>query len=161
MTETVDLSPYAEDGVRDHPLSLELRVPLVSSPHTRWNYVTAVVVGGIWEAGEPTDDEMRMIGSYHDEYVSYWYRQSGPWWTKMRARPFDIDGGANGRYLMKHRHGGWGYRHRSWQFGPPFVPAWDAEPEPLLAVLDKARDTGTERWAKWKADHPDIFGGGS
>jgi hypothetical protein len=60
---------------------------------------------------------------------------------------------------MKYKRGGWGYRHRTWQYGPLFVPSWDADPEPLLAVLDRARDTAAERWSRWKADHPEIFGG--
>lgn len=163
MTD-VDLSKYAEDGARDHPLSLEMRVPIINTPHSRWFYVTAIVVGGWpWREGpEPTDDEIRMIGSFHEEYCSHWY---GPPHTGWRARdldkrPFDIDGGAVGRYLRKYEHGGWGYRLHTWQYGPIFAPSWDADPSPLVAVLDRAHSIGDEvsaRWLKWKADHPEVF----
>lgn len=168
MPETVDLSPYAEDGVQDRALSLELRVPIISTPYPRWCYITAVVAGG-WpwhESPEITDAELRMVGSFHDEYVSYWYRQSGRWWTEMQARPFDLDGGAVGRYLTKYENGGWGYRISTWEYGPLFAPSLQSDPMPLASVLDRVHSHGgatdlSPRWTKWKAEHRDIFGGES
>lgn len=166
MEQTVDLSPYIEDGVRNYPLSLETRVPIVNRHRTRWYYVTAIVVGG-WpyrDGAEPTDDEIRMVGSFHEEYCSYWY---GPPHTGYRGRvldtrPFDIDGGAVGRLLTKYEHGGWGYRLHTWEYGPVFAPNWDAAPMALEQVLDRVHSIGDEvskRWLKWKADHADVFGG--
>lgn len=168
--QTVDLSPYAEDGVREHRLSLEMRVPIINTHNPRWNYITAIAVRPYPAKPDldPTDDEIRVVGSFHEQYCSYWY---GPPHTGYRGRamdkrPFDIDGGANGVVFVKYFHGGWGYRRRSWTRGPSFVPSWPAEPMPLAQVMDRVhREPGaeedtaiSERWAKWKADHPDIFG---
>lgn len=166
MAQIADLSLYAEDGVRNHPVSLDVRVPLINTPHPRWSYVTAIVVRAWpWQEGpEPANDEIRMVGSFHEEYCSYWY---GPPHTGYRGReldkrPFDIDGGAVGRFLTKYQHGGWGYRRRTWQYGPLFVPSFDDEPTPLVSVMDRIHtliDVVSERWVTWKADHPNIFGG--
>lgn len=165
MEQTVDLSPYAEDGVREHPLSLEMRVPIIRTPHPRWRYITAVVAGK-WpwhESPDISDAELRMVGSFHEEYCSYWY---GPPHTGYRGReldkrPFDIDGGAVGRFVTKYPNGGWGYRISTWEYGPLFSPT-QAEPTSLLAVLDRVHSHGaatdvSPRWTKWKADHPDVF----
>lgn len=163
----ITVDTYAEDLVQPvSPLSLEIRVPLITSPHPRWFYVTAVVVGQ-WpypEGPVPTDDELRMVGSFHEEYCSYWY---GPPHTGWRARdldnrPFDIDGAAVGRYLTKYANGGWGFRRHTWQYGPTFVPTWQGEPSTLVEVMDRCHSVGDEvgkRWLQWKADHPEIFGG--
>lgn len=168
MTDVeVDLNPYAEDIAVADALSLELRVPLIRHPHPRWYYVTAVVVSDdLWIGQHPTEAEMRVVGSFHEEYMSRWYGPPHTGWRArdMDARPFDIDGGAAGRYLIKHAHGGWGYRIHTWQYGPEFVPEWRAEPAPLVTVLDLYHNRGgdiSERWAEWKARHPEIFAEGA
>lgn len=166
-TTEVDLSPYAEDIAEADPVSLEIRVPLIRHPHPRWYYVTAVVVNAeLWVGLKPTEEELRIIGSFHEEYMSHWYGPPHTGWRArdMDKRPFDIDGGAVGRYLIKHKHGGWGYRKHTWQYGPEFVPAWNEEPVDLIAALDRCHSWGDgpdARWVQWKTDHPDIFGGGS
>lgn len=78
--------------------------------------------------------------------------------------PFDVETGGNTLFLIKHLHGGWGFRRDSWSGGPRFVPAWDAEPQPLEAVLDRIhRHSGPEcdqvspQWLAWKAEHPEVF----
>jgi hypothetical protein len=53
--------------------------------------------------------------------------------------PYDIDNGANLAYFIKWDNGGWGYRKRTWQYGPLFVPTFDAEPESLAQVIDRTR----------------------
>jgi hypothetical protein len=148
MEQTVDLSPYASDGVLDHPLSLEIRVPLINTPYPRWRYITAVMVGQWpWPNGPvPTDAELRIVGSFHEEYCSYWYGPPHTGWRgrDMDQRPFDIDGGAVGRFLTKYEHGGWGYRISTWEYGPTFVPTLQGEPTPLVAVLDRLHAHGGE-----------------
>jgi len=170
MDSTIDLSPYTEDGVRNHVLSLEMRVPIIDTSHPRWNYITAIAVRTYPARPdmEPTDDEIRMVGSFHEEYLSHWY---GPPHTGWRARdldtrPFDIDGGANGVTFVKYFHGGWGYRRRTWTQGATFSPPWNHEPASLLQVMDRIhRHWGEDacelspRWTQWKAAHPEVFGG--
>jgi hypothetical protein len=154
---------YAPDDVspKQTALATELRVPFITSPHPRWFYVTAIVVSDdLWRGLEPTEDEVRAVASFNDHYRDHWYRDS--YKAKMRAfAPYDIDGGAVGRYLIKHANGGWGYRKHTWQYGPEFVPQWDAESESLIAVLDRCEsivaDEPMPRWTRWKADHADVF----
>lgn len=168
MPETVDLTPYAEDGVQNRPLSLEMRVPIITTPYPRWSYITAIVVAG-WpwhESPEPSDDEIRMIGSFHEEYCSYWYGPPHTGWRgrDMDKRLFDIDGGAVGVLFTKYPNGGWGYRLRTWQYGPTFVPRLDEDSMPLVAVMDRKHSIGGvvgDRWQQWKANHPEVFGGPS
>lgn len=143
-------------------LAVELRVPLIADPYPRWFYVTAVVVSRephLWHGLMPTDDELRVVASFNDHYRETWYRDS--WKQKMRDfAPYDIDGGAVGRYLIKHKHGGWGYRKHTWQYGPCFVPEWNAEPAGLVDVLDRCHsfvDEPSPHWVQWKQDHADVF----
>lgn len=149
--------PY--EGVVRDDFAESLRLPLVTSPYPRWHFITAVVVGeDLWQAVRPTDDELRVVASFHDEYVAYWYQESG-FKKLMMERPFDVDGGANGRILMKRADGDWAFRRRSW-VGMEFVPAWNAEPQSLTWVLDKMHnivDKLTDHWVQWKTDHPDLF----
>jgi len=157
----VNFWPYNEDGVKQGDFTEQFRFPIVSNPYPAWSYITAVVVSEEpWHGLRPTDTELRMVASFHQEYIEHWYRDS--WKALMRTRPFDIDGNANGRYLIKHRNGGWGYRLRTWRFGPAFVPQWDDEPSDLVTVLDRVHRWGdtslSPRWLEWKAAHPEVFG---
>lgn len=152
---TYDFSKYADDGVLADEPANRYRFSLIVSPHPRWNYVTAVVVGGLWEGFRPTDAELAMVGSFHEEYCERRYGHRRP--EMRRKHPFDIDGGANSRFLIKHEDGGWGYRHRSWRIGPEFLPAWNTEPHSLIEVLDYEAKPNDERWAAWKAARPEIF----
>lgn len=153
--------PYAEDGVKRDEFAESLRLPIISSPYPRWCYVTAVMVGEYpWEgmSQRPTDDELRAVASFHDEYVTHYYNER--WIAKMAARPFDLDGSAVGRYLVKYNHGGWGYRRSTWQYGPCFVPTAEDEPSDLIAVMDRVHtidDTLMDTWAQWKSDHAEVF----
>lgn len=156
--------PYAEDGVKRDEFAESLRLPLVNTTHPRWCYITAVVVNPDrrdypWIGIRPSDDELRVVASFHQEYVAHWYHES--WKRRMAERPFDLDGQANGRYLIKYPHGGWGYRLMTWTAGPPLVPGPRDEPMGLLAVLDRVHQWGSgepsPRWQKWKADHADVF----
>lgn len=152
--------PYAEDGVARDEFAESLRIPLIHSPYPRWYYITAVVVApeetiSGWRGVRPTDGELRVVASYHEEYLTYWYRPG--YLAKMRERPFDLDGGANGRYLIKYAHGGWAYRHASWRMGPCFTPGPRDEPMGLVAVLDQEKSLSSERWERWKSDHAEVF----
>jgi hypothetical protein len=149
--------PYAADGVDRDEFAASLRLPLICDPYPGRCYITAVIVSvepHLWHGVRPTDEELRAVASFHDEYVEYWYNQS--WKVKMRQKPFDLDCGANGRYLIKYPNGGWGYRHRSWRTGPCLVPTVRDAPSNLMTVL--ARSQGIEsRWDGWVAAHEDVF----
>lgn len=153
-----DLSPLQSE------LATSLRIPFITSSHPRWYYVTAVVVeDDLYGAAVPTDDELRMVASFNDQYREHWYRDS--YKQKMREfAPFDIDGGAVGRYLIKYaKTGGWGFRRHTWQYGPTFVPTWKDKPQPLVVVLDRCMSFGDEpspRWEQWKTEHADVFAAG-
>lgn len=159
--------PYTADGVVPGDFTEQFRYPIIHTSHPRWYYVTAVVVEDSivpWGAGSvrPTDDELRVVASFHDQYIDHWYFES--YKKKMRARPFDIDGGANGRFLTKYAHGGWGYRLMSWRDGPTFVPERREEQGSLAAVLDRIHSVGgclSDRWVAWKTAHADVFAGDS
>lgn len=157
--------PSEDISPKQTELATSLRVPFITNPYPRWFYVTAVVVSDdpyLWRGEQPTEDEVRMVASFADEYREYWYRDSYKQ-TMRDLAPYDIDGGAAGRYLVKHRNGGWGYRIHTWQYGPQFVPEWwDADPEPLEAVLDRYHNRSSlsepsKRWLEWKAQHPEVF----
>lgn len=163
MQKVYDFAPYAEDGVKADEPSNPFRFPIISNPYPRWYYITAVVVGGeLWGGIRPTGEELAMVASWHEEYCSHWY---GPPHTGYRGRvldgrPFDIDGGAVGRYLIKRADGDWAYRISTWQYGPIFQPSRDARPLPLVDVLDRQSGHGdgpSKRWQAWKAEHPEIF----
>lgn len=161
--------PYTADGVKQGDFSEQYRFPIVTTSHPAWAYITAVVVAdddGWPEAVRPTDDELRVVGSFHREYCDYWYDPSGCGWRGrvMEKRPFDIDGGANGRILIKRAEGDWAYRLRSWSIGPMFKPSLSSggpklDLYALLDYIHGGRD-GQEvssRWTKWKAAHPEVF----
>lgn len=134
------LWPYSEDGAQPDEPANRYRFPLISNPYPRWRYVTAVVVSDeLWIGQRPTDEELEIVASFHEEYCSRWYGPPHTGWRgrDLDKRPFDIDGGAVGRFLIKHANGGWGYRAHTWRYGPEFVPEWTDEPTGLVAVLDR------------------------
>jgi len=152
--EPEDISPAQTE------LATSLRVPFVTNPYPRWFYVTAVVVSDdLWRGLVPTDDEVRMVSSFAEEYREHWYNAT--WKAKMaRFAPYDIDGGAVGTYFIKHANGGWGYRKHTWQYGPQFVPQHGDDPQPLPKVLDRVHtmvDEVSKRWVGWKAARPELF----
>lgn len=156
--------PYAEDGVKRGDFTEQFRYPIVNTSHPRWLYITAVVVsdGSDYRpvSIRPTDEELRLIGSFHRHYIEHWYRDS--WKRRMTEKPFDLDGQANGRYLVKRAEGDWGYRKMTWTHGPQFVPALGSlESLDLVALMDRIHDWGggkvSPSWAAWKTEHADEF----
>lgn len=149
-----DLSRYADDVADLAQPLLHRHVPMVRNAWPRWNYITAVVIDATVPA--PTDNELAMIASFHDEYISRWYRPG--WITHMRREhPFDVDGGANGRIFQRQR-GGWSYRKRTWQSG--FWPPFPESPTTLVAVMDHYQtftSSVSSSWTRWKAEHADVF----
>ena len=156
---------YAPEDVspKQTELATSLRVPFITTPYPRWFYVTAVVVSNekyLWQGLVPTEDEVRMVASFNEQYREHWYRDS---FKEHMARnaPYDIDGGAVGRYLIKHANGGWGYRRHTWEYGPCFVPEWNVEPQPLEYALDRCHSMGSggpgKDWVEWKAAHTEVF----
>jgi len=170
MTATDTAWPY--DAAKDDPLTA-LRIPVVGSAYPRWNYLVAFDQDSIDQDGNrPTNAEVRLLASFLEEYISYWYNAT--WKARMRERPFDIDGGANGTVFRKWGADDWGHRKVSWRSGPMFVPESPRcreherqgsalGPLTLAALLDRIRQHGTgepnKRWEAWKAAHPDVFGG--
>jgi hypothetical protein len=151
------LERYADDGVVADDPANRYRFPLISTAYPRWYYITAVVVGGLWEGVRPTEDELVIVDSFHEAYCQYWYgpAKTGQRAMMERAHPFDIDGGALGRFLRKRADGGWGCRLTSWTQGPEFWPAWNSEPRGLVEVLSRV---ASPNWEAWKAAYPKIFG---
>jgi hypothetical protein len=156
--------PYDTD--RDDPL-INLRIPVTSS-HPDWCYLVAFDRDS---AARPTDTEARMMASFREEYIAYWYNDS--YKARMAELPFDIDGGANGVVFRKWGENDWAYRRRTWTYGPTFVPhpprlrRLDPADKPfgplsLADLMDHMHMHGGNkplpRWQEWKAAHPEVFG---
>ncbi|MGW4128012.1 hypothetical protein [Amycolatopsis japonica] len=161
-----EIADFAKDGADRDLRLLGQRIPIITSHYPWFNYVTALVITqGKPDFGaefvNPTDEELAMVASFHEEYISHWYREG--WLKQMRERlPFDVDGGANGRFLGKYTHGGWAIKARTWHHGPK--PLFKTAPMSLLQVLDwhhTSCDEVSLRWTTWKKGHPDVFGGAS
>jgi hypothetical protein len=151
--------PY--DADRNDPLT-DLRIPVTSS-HPDWCYLVAF---DRESAARPTDAEARMLASFREDYIAYWYNDS--YKARMAERPFDMDGGANGVVFRKWATDDWGYRRRTWSVGPLYVPQSPAfadralGPLSLAGLMDHIHSHGDKpsaRWVQWKASHPDVFGG--
>ncbi|MFI5473127.1 hypothetical protein ACIA6D_23170 [Streptomyces cacaoi] len=185
MTATV--WPFGTDAKQDDPLTA-LRIPVVGSFNPGWCYVAAYLgtnedIGQDWDpswpfasAERPTDAEAQMLVSYLLEHRHYWFGNEG-YARKMDLRPLDIDSGWNTTVFIKYGTDDWGYRRVSWIYGPTFVPTPPTArgtqyahekhpgPLPLERVMDLVHTVGSsgpiDHWVRWKADHPDVFGGGS
>ena len=153
--------PFGEDSVQDDLLT-PLRIA-VASPYAQWNYI---VTFDQESPVRPTEQEALMLASFLEEYKAYFYGER--WLRKMAERPLDVDGSANGVTFHKYADGDWGYRRRSWDRGPMFVPQPPfihdrmLGPLTLVELLDYIHQVGgvvSDRWTKWKSEHADIFGG--
>lgn len=167
MTRQTTDWPY--DADRDDPLTA-LRIPVTSS-HPDWCYLVAFDRDS---AARPTDPEARMLASFRDDYIVYWYNDS--YKARMAEHPFDIDSGANGVTFRKWGTDDWAYRRRTWIYGPTYVPhpphlrEYDPVDKPLgplslERLMDhihmRGGDKPSPRWLEWKANHPDVFGAAS
>lgn len=120
---------WVDDGHDISPKQTEfatgLRIPFLTSPYPRWEYITGIVVedGPAWSAIAPTDEEVRLIAEFLKEYNERWYGSS--FINAMREfAPYDIDSSANLAYFRKNSNGGWNYRKRTWsgiEWGPSFT----------------------------------------
>jgi hypothetical protein len=161
--------PYDAD---EHDPLTALRIPVVGSAWPRWNYIVAFDSGELdGEQTRPDERETAMLRLFLDEYIARWYSET--WKARLAERPFDIDGGANGVTFRKWGPDDWGYRRRTWQYGPTYVPGpprWraknpDEAPGPLNLeqVMDRIHtvldDEPAKSWVEWKAAHPNTFGG--
>lgn len=150
--------PY--DADRDDPLT-KLRIPAVSA-WAEWNYIVAF---DRESPARPDDVEAQQLASFLGYYIDYWYNES--YKLHLAERPFDIDGGANGMTFRKYADSDWAYRRRTWTMGPLFVPQPPTltdrsfGPLALPALFDHiysgAAAQPHPKWAKWKADRPDVF----
>jgi hypothetical protein len=136
--EPSDISPQQTEH------ATQLRVPIVNTSYPDWTYITGIVVQDLehpeWpNRGQlPTEAEVELVARRLQEYCARWYRQ--PYLNRMREfAPYDVDPGANLAYFIKWDNGGWGYRKRTWDRGPSFVPTFEAEPESLAQVIGRTR----------------------
>jgi hypothetical protein len=155
------------DADRDDRLTAH-RIAVTSS-HPGWYYLVSF---DRESAERPTEREVALLVSYLDEYKAHWYGDSG-YRKAMERRPLDVDGGANGVTFIKYGPDDWGYRRRTWQYGPLYVPqhprireAYPDEaplgPLSLAALMDRIHTIGSDaepmpRWVEWKAAHPEVF----
>ena len=145
-------------GVVRDEYAESLRIPLVDSAHPRWNFITSVLVGDIYDGVRPVNAELDTIASFHQFYLDEWYAPAEL--NVMAEKPFDVDGGANGRILLKRADGLWAYRRRSWRLGPLFVPSLSHRPRSLVDILDLA-NANSSRWSAWKTANSEYFPEGS
>lgn len=168
--------PFEDDAVRDDPLTL-LRIAVVDSSHPMWHYIVAYLdvdpgPHRMGSAERPTEAEALLLASFLEQYKTYWY--NGSYLNKLAMRPLDVDGGANGIVFIKYGPDDWGYRRRTWQYGPMFVPPSPAirerypdedhsgAPLSLERLMDHIHGHSlgggiNRHWQQWKADHPEIF----
>lgn len=158
---TMDLAKYQDDiSGLPQPL-LERHVPLIHQEYPRWNYITAVCVSPPGSTLDrylmPTDRELEIVTSYHDEYIERYYGspEYGYMARQREKHPFDIDGGANGRFLMKIDEDAWRMRHQSWNYAEP---EYGKPTKTLIELLDGDHSLN-DSWASWKAARPEIFEG--
>lgn len=167
--------PFGDDADRDDPLT-KLRIPVVGSFNPGWRYIAAflkpVTDGPDYLKGppfasneRPTEAEARMLSSFIREYIRHWFRES--YQSKLAERPLDVDSGCNTTVFIKYAEDDWGYRQRSWTYGPTFVPQPpsfpDRNPGPLTLeqVMDRCHtvdDGPMQHWLDWKTAHPEVFG---
>lgn len=170
--------PFGTDAKENDPLT-KLRIPVVDSFNPGWKYVAAYMDVDrskySWGSKErPTDAEAAMLASFIEEYKHHWFNE----WYKARLleRPLDVDSGCNTTVFVKYGTDDWGYRRCSWTYGPLYVPVGpglrggeydkDKQPGPLtlVQVMDRCHtivDDVMPHWLRWKADRPEVFGGGS
>lgn len=139
---TSDYRPPWEAGTDISPeqteLATRLRIPFLSSPYPRWNYITGIVVSDLYQGIVPTEDEVTVVAGFLREYCDRWYYAH--FCAQMeRFAPYDIDGGANLSYFIKFTHGGWAYRKRTWTSGPSWVPEPNQSAKTIEQVLDQLR----------------------
>ena len=145
--------PY--EAPEDDPLTA-LRIPVSKCSHPDWAYIVAFD-GSSPE--RPTEREALMIKAFLEEYIDNWYSET--WKMRLAEHPFDIDGGANGMTFYKWGEDDWGYRQRTWTYGPLYFPGYEMRPYSLEQILDHRHtmvDTVSSRWLDWKAKHPEVFG---
>lgn len=168
--------PFDCHAKRDDPL-VSLRVPVVSTFYPGFRFVAAYLdvaardtpdyMGGppFASALRPTHEEAKMISSFIEEYISYFFNDH--YQRKLAEQPLDADSGCNTTVFIKYGEDDWGYRRCSWDYGPTFVPYPPHTPDRgegmnLEQVMDLMHTIGGQvmgRWLNWKATHHDIFQG--
>lgn len=164
--------PFDTDALRDDPLTA-LRVPAVTSFNPTWKYVAAYLVPTTGDlAGppfgsnaRPTDAEAKMLASFIQQYLHYFFRES--YIRRLANRPLDVDSGCVTTVFIKYGDDDWGYRLSTWRYGPPFIPQPPTRtdrtlgPLSLVQVMDRRHTMGEgepmQNWLDWKTAHPDVF----
>jgi len=153
--------PFGEDSDQDDLLT-PLRIA-VAGPYAEWCYL---VTFDRESPVRPTEQEALMLASFLDEYKSKYYGEH--WMQRLASKPLDVDSVANGMTFRKYADNDWGYRRRSWNQGPMFIPQPPAfkdraiGPLSLVELMDHIHEVGGavwHGWIKWKSEHSDIFGG--
>lgn len=116
---------------------------------------------------EVTPKEADMLRSYIEYKCETFYGLSfdrfvARW--SMSGKPFAAIAGHNTVTFLKRSATDWAYRRVSWRNGPWFFPqpaTGDGKPLTLSALLDRIETFAgepTEKWTRWKAEHPRVFG---
>ncbi|QLJ01479.1 hypothetical protein HZZ00_10905 [Streptomyces sp. NEAU-sy36] len=182
MSASTQAWPFGSDAIQDDPLTA-LRIPVVGSFRPMWRYVAAylntatpdtpdyLTVPPFASMERPTEAEAQMLASFIREYITHWFHEG--YQGRLARRPLDVDSGCNTIIFVKYGPDDWGYGRVSWEYGPTFIPGpprargteFDHPKHPgplsLVQVMDLAHticDEPMERWTRWKADHPEIFG---
>lgn len=151
------MTEWLYDAKKDDPLTA-YRIAAIPGSVGEYPYIVAF---DTTSPERPTEREARLLQSFLQEYVSYWYSDS--WKARMAQEPFDIDGTANGIVFYKRGENDWAYRRNFWTSGPLYWPSVTDSVGPLLlsSLLDHIHRHGdstlSPRWLKWKAEHPDLF----
>jgi hypothetical protein len=133
----------------------KLRIPVVGTIPD-WRYLATLDENG----QRPTPAEARILSSFIDFERQYWFTE--PVQERMLAEPFDVpEDGHNTITFLKYDHGGWGYRHATWEVGPAFRPMAGEPSARLLAVLGLLLHSDSKRrratWADWTESRLEIF----
>jgi hypothetical protein len=159
--ETASRYDFSEEVDLAHPLSLR-RVPVVQSPHLRFKYHVAVVIGPeTWDwvppGEEPTQREADQLVAYLD-FRLRWY--NGRHRAHMlESHPFDLDSGINTYTFKKSPEVGWQYNAATWTMHTWFPQnrMHDERFDSLEALLDYVQNLVPEKWAAFKAERPDLW----
>lgn len=153
---SIDTDWKYADALQDHRWVEQHRLPVVGSPYPRWRYHVAVMgYSELWDTIEPTDAEAAQLGSYLQFWLQKFYSPS--YIELMRERPFDIDAYTVTLTFLKREGGTWHYKQCTWEHGPWPFPNAERQYHDLVDLLDHVENLIPEKWAAWKAEHPDIF----
>jgi hypothetical protein len=137
-----------------------LRIPVTDGPWPHREQARCVIVvavipeGKVFAPGlEPTGGEALMIASFiaYNLSIHLYPHQI----EEMREDKFDT--WHQSPFVLCHvGENGWKYNRPHWRQGPLWAP-YEVGPLTLAGLLDHIEQYGGDRWAAWKAEHPEVF----